>query len=91
MRRSRWSTTASRSSTSGAVFASRSGPPPGRRDTIVNVWSITKTVTSLAALMLADRGLLDLDGARRRLLAGVRSERQDRPSPSSRSCRTPPA
>jgi CubicO group peptidase (beta-lactamase class C family) len=31
------------------------------RDTIVNVWSCTKTVTSLAALMLADRGLLDLD------------------------------
>jgi CubicO group peptidase (beta-lactamase class C family) len=30
-------------------------------DTIVNVWSITKTVTSLAALMLVDRGPLDLD------------------------------
>ena len=30
-------------------------------DTIINVWSSTKTVTSLAALMLADRGLLDLD------------------------------
>jgi len=34
---------------------------PWREDTIVNVWSSTKTVTSLAALMLADRGLLDLD------------------------------
>ena len=32
-----------------------------QRDTIVNVWSITKTMTTLAALMLADRGLLDLD------------------------------
>src|ERR1700712_2486641 len=31
------------------------------RDTITNVWSITKTVTSLAALMLVDRGELDLD------------------------------
>ncbi|HEY5229299.1 MAG TPA: serine hydrolase domain-containing protein [Galbitalea sp.] len=31
------------------------------RDTITNVWSITKTMTTLAALMLADRGLLDLD------------------------------
>jgi CubicO group peptidase (beta-lactamase class C family) len=30
-------------------------------DTVVNVWSSTKTVTSLAALVLADRGLLDLD------------------------------
>ncbi len=30
------------------------------RDTIVNVWSSTKTVTSLAALMLVDRGLVGL-------------------------------
>jgi CubicO group peptidase (beta-lactamase class C family) len=30
-------------------------------DTVVNVWSSTKTVTSLAALVVADRGLLDLD------------------------------
>ena len=28
-------------------------------DTIVNVWSTTKTVTNLAALILVDRGLLD--------------------------------
>ncbi|HKV22772.1 MAG TPA: serine hydrolase domain-containing protein [Mycobacterium sp.] len=34
---------------------------PWGRDTIVNVWSSTKTVTSLAGLMLADRGLVDLD------------------------------
>ncbi len=34
---------------------------PWVSDTIVNVWSITKTVTSLAALMLVDRGVLDLD------------------------------
>src|SRR6476659_6017277 len=32
---------------------------PWTEDTIVTVWSITKTVTSLAALMLVDRGLLD--------------------------------
>jgi CubicO group peptidase (beta-lactamase class C family) len=31
------------------------------QNTVVNVWSSTKTVTSLAGLMLADRGLLDLD------------------------------
>jgi CubicO group peptidase (beta-lactamase class C family) len=30
------------------------------RDTITNVWSCTKTVTALAALMLVDRGLLDV-------------------------------
>ncbi|QYB06597.1 beta-lactamase family protein [Rhodococcus sp. USK10] len=30
------------------------------RDTLTNVWSCTKTVTALAALMLVDRGLLDV-------------------------------
>ena len=34
---------------------------PWTQDTITNVWSTTKTVTSLAALMLADRGQLDVD------------------------------
>ncbi len=32
---------------------------PWTEDSIVNVWSTTKTITSLAALMLVDRGLLD--------------------------------
>ncbi len=32
---------------------------PWAEDTITNVWSTTKTVTNLAALMLADRGQLD--------------------------------
>jgi CubicO group peptidase (beta-lactamase class C family) len=32
---------------------------PWERDTITNVWSTTKTVTNLAALILVDRGLLD--------------------------------
>ena len=31
------------------------------RDTVVNVWSSTKAVTSLAALVLVDRGWLDVD------------------------------
>jgi CubicO group peptidase (beta-lactamase class C family) len=34
---------------------------PWSEQTITNVWSSTKTVTSLAALMLADRGQLDVD------------------------------
>lgn len=42
-------------------FADETRTTPWQRDTITNVWSITKTVTSLAALMLVDRGLLDLD------------------------------
>jgi CubicO group peptidase (beta-lactamase class C family) len=33
---------------------------PWERDTIVNVWSTTKTVSALACLMLADQGELDL-------------------------------
>jgi len=35
---------------------------PWERDTIVNVWSTTKTMTALCALMLADRGELELHG-----------------------------
>ena len=34
---------------------------PWEADTITNVWSSTKTVTSLCALVLAERGQLDLD------------------------------
>ncbi len=36
------------------------GTQPWERDTVVNVWSITKTVPSLAALMLVDAGELDV-------------------------------
>src|SRR5215469_11387791 len=34
---------------------------PWERDTIVNVYSTTKTMTALTALLLADRGLIDFD------------------------------
>ncbi len=34
---------------------------PWTHDTITNVWSTTKTITSLAALILVDRGELDVD------------------------------
>ena len=34
---------------------------PWERDTITNVWSTTKTMTALCALMLVDAGELDLD------------------------------
>ena len=33
---------------------------PWAEDTIINVWSTTKTMTALSALVLADRGELDL-------------------------------
>ncbi len=34
---------------------------PWEQDTIINVWSTTKTMTNLCALMLADAGELDVD------------------------------
>jgi len=42
-------------------FSDEDRAVPWSRDTITNVWSTTKTITSLAALMLVDRGELDLD------------------------------
>lgn len=42
-------------------FADEARTRPWRRDTLVNVFSTTKTITALCALMLADRGVLDLD------------------------------
>src|ERR1700728_3133921 len=42
-------------------FRDEAGTVPWTRDTITNVWSTTKTVTSLAALMLGERGQLDVD------------------------------
>src|SRR3712207_7143260 len=33
---------------------------PWERDTITNVWSTTKTMTALSALLLADRGEIDV-------------------------------
>ncbi|MET0272534.1 MAG: serine hydrolase domain-containing protein [Phenylobacterium sp.] len=42
-------------------FADAARTRPWARDTIVNVYSTTKTMTALAALILADRGELDFD------------------------------
>ncbi|MDF2270242.1 serine hydrolase [Streptomyces coacervatus] len=42
-------------------FADAQRTVPWERDTIVNVFSVTKTMTALCALVLADRGELDLD------------------------------
>ena len=42
-------------------FADAAGTRPWERDTILNVWSVTKAMTSLCAHVLVDRGLLDLD------------------------------
>ena len=42
-------------------FCDQARTLPWTERTITNVWSSTKTVTSLAALMLADRGALDVD------------------------------
>ena len=42
-------------------FADADRSIPWQRDTIANVWSVTKTMTALCALILADRGELDPD------------------------------
>ncbi len=42
-------------------FADAAKTRPWERDTIVNVYSTTKTMTALCALILADRGDLDFD------------------------------
>jgi CubicO group peptidase (beta-lactamase class C family) len=42
-------------------WADEAKTKPWVEDTITNVWSTTKTMTSLSALVLADRGLIDLD------------------------------
>src|SRR4051812_24860614 len=41
-------------------YADAARTAPWQRDTITNVWSVTKTMTALCALILADRGELDL-------------------------------
>ncbi|HEY4943004.1 MAG TPA: serine hydrolase domain-containing protein [Rhizomicrobium sp.] len=42
-------------------FADEGRTRPWVKDTIVNVYSTTKTMTALTALLIADRGLLDFD------------------------------
>jgi CubicO group peptidase (beta-lactamase class C family) len=42
-------------------FADEAKTRPWERDTIVNVYSTTKTMTALTALLIADRGDLDFD------------------------------
>jgi CubicO group peptidase (beta-lactamase class C family) len=41
-------------------YADEARTTPWQRDTITNVWSTTKTMTALCALVLADRGAIDL-------------------------------
>jgi CubicO group peptidase (beta-lactamase class C family) len=42
-------------------YADAARTRPWKRDTIINVYSTTKTMTALTALLIADRGLLDFD------------------------------
>jgi CubicO group peptidase (beta-lactamase class C family) len=42
-------------------FADEAKTRPWEKDTIINVYSTTKTMTALTALLIADRGLLDFD------------------------------
>ena len=49
---------------------------PWERDTITNVWSTTKTMTALAALVLVDRGELDVHAPVARYWPEFAAERQ---------------
>lgn len=42
-------------------FTDESGSVPWERDTIINVWSTTKTMAALSLLLLVDRGEVDVD------------------------------
>jgi CubicO group peptidase (beta-lactamase class C family) len=42
-------------------YADGARTAPWQRDTVVNVYSVSKTMLALCALILADRGVLDLD------------------------------
>jgi len=42
-------------------YADAARTVPWQRDTVVNVYSVSKTMLALSALILADRGVLDLD------------------------------
>ena len=89
--RSRSSTTASWSSTSGPAHADEAGTAPWERDTITNVWSTTKTMAALCAPDARRPRRARPPRARRPLLAGVRRQRQGRPSRSATCSATRPA
>ena len=60
------------------------GTTPWEEDTIINVFSTTKTMTCLSALVLASRGLLDVDAPVERYwpeFAAAGKERRARPPP----------
>ena len=50
---------------------------PWEQDTVINVWSTTKTMAALCALVLADRGELDLDAPVARYWPGFEAEGKD--------------
>ena len=70
--------TGSSSSTSGAAIADRTTGRPWGERTCAVVFSGTKGVVATAMLLLAERGLLDLDAPVAERLAGVRRRRQGR-------------
>jgi CubicO group peptidase (beta-lactamase class C family) len=59
-------------------FADPAKTRPWERNTIVNVFSTTKTMTALTALLLADHGELDFRCACRPILAAIRANGKER-------------
>ena len=62
----------------GTAATDASPSAPWERDTIINVWSTTKTLSALACLVLAENGELDPVRQGRRGVAGVRRRWQGR-------------
>ena len=61
MRRCAWRSVARRWSTLWGGVADKDGEQPWQRDTILNLFSCTKTFTAVAVLQLVAEGKLELD------------------------------
>ena len=86
----RCTSTARRSSTSGAASPTSTTGAPYTEDTLQLVFSTTKGATAACANLLAQRGELDIDAPVAEVLARVRGRRARATSPCAGCCATRP-
>ena len=72
----------------GALVLDAVGGPHLAADSVMVPFSVTKNTIGLTIGLLVERGVLDLDERVAALLAGVRREGQEAPSPCGSCCRT---
>jgi len=65
-----------RETSSAGLADEATGAHGNRDDTLFHVYSVTKAVLATTLHIQAERGLIDYDAARRRLLAGLCRQRQ---------------